>query len=341
MNWLTNYVKPKLRDLVRPKEIPDNLWHKCTNCGQMIFHRDLEKNHQVCQHCGHHMRLTVTKRLELMFDDGEYTRAELPEVPSDPLKFSDRRKYKDRIKESNAKTKETDALIVAHGKMGGQNVVVAAFNFAYMGGSMGTAVGEGLVAASKLAIVQDAALIVVPASGGARMQEGILSLMQMARTTIGVERVKEAGLPYIVVLTDPTTGGVSASFAMLGDVAIAESGAVIGFAGRRVIEQTIREQLPDDFQTAEYLYEHGMVDMVVRRHELRSTLIKVLSLLRNTKPAADVVELPTSGEDTASEEADNINDIPPPPDIRRPDGAPIEEGVSEEDKSKDEEKPAE
>jgi len=344
MNWLTNYVKPKLRDLVRPKEIPDNLWHKCNSCGQMIFHRDLEKNHQVCQHCGHHMRLSVNKRLEMMFDDGEYTRAELPKVKQDPLKFTDRRKYKDRIKEANAKTKEEDALIVAHGKMGGQNVVVAAFNFAYMGGSMGTAVGEGLVAASKLAIVQDASLIVVPASGGARMQEGILSLMQMARTTIGVERVKEAGLPYIVVLTDPTTGGVSASFAMLGDVAIAESGAVIGFAGRRVIEQTIREQLPEDFQKAEYLYEHGMVDMVVRRQELRPTLIQVLSLLRNTKPAADIVELNT--EDSPAEETveDNLNDIPPPPDIRRPDGAPISEDEDEDEdkaKAKEDEKPAE
>lgn len=320
MNWLTNYVKPKLRDLVRPavKDVPENLWHKCTKCGQMIFHRDLEKNHHVCQHCGHHMRLSVTKRLEMLFDNGDYTRAELPEVPQDPLKFTDRRKYKDRIRESQNKTKENDALIVAHGKMGGQNVVVAAFNFAYMGGSMGTAVGEGLVAASKLAIVQDAALIVVPASGGARMQEGILSLMQMARTTIGVERVKEAGLPYIVLLTDPTTGGVSASFAMLGDVAIAESGAVIGFAGRRVIEQTIREQLPDDFQTAEYLLDHGMVDMVVRRNEVRPTLIRILSLLRHTKPAADLIEM--DGETAhPSEVKDNINDIPPPPDIRRPD----------------------
>ncbi len=333
MNWLTNYVKPKLRDLVRPKEIPDNLWHKCSSCGQMIFHRDLAKNHQVCQHCGHHMRLSVTERLELLFDDATYTRAELPKVKADPLKFSDRRKYKDRIKEANAKTKEEDALVVAHGKMGGQNVVIAAFNFSYMGGSMGTGVGEGLVAASKLAIVQDASLIVVPASGGARMQEGILSLMQMARTTIGVERVKEAGLPYIVVLTDPTTGGVSASFAMLGDVAIAESGAVIGFAGRRVIEQTIREQLPDDFQTAEYLYEHGMVDMVVRRHELRTTLIRVLSLLRNTKPAGKLLEISHDETPKDADVVDNINDIPPPPDIRRPDDAEGDE--------KTEEKPAE
>lgn len=316
MNWLTNFVKPKLTSLVRPKEIPDNLWHKCSKCGQMIFHRDLEKNLRVCQHCGHHMRLSVKERLEMLFDEGDYTRVELPKVIVDPLKFRDRRKYTDRIKEAHAKTKEDDALVVAHGKMGGQSVVIAAFNFAYMGGSMGTAVGEGLVAAAKLAVVQDASLIVIPASGGARMQEGILSLMQMARTTIGVEEVKEAGLPYIVVLTDPTTGGVSASFAMLGDVALAESGAVIGFAGRRVIEQTIREELPDDFQTAEYLYDHGMVDMVVRRHELRAKLINILSLMRNTKPSGDVVAL--SGM-MANEDEDNINDIPPPPDIRRAD----------------------
>lgn len=335
MNWLTNYVKPKLRDLVRPKEIPDNLWHKCPKCGQMIFHRDLDKNLHVCQHCGHHMRLTVEQRLELLFDEGKYKRAELPKVPQDPLKFSDRRKYSDRIKEAHKKTREDDALIVAHGKMGGQNVVIAAFNFAYMGGSMGTAVGEGLVAASKLAIVQDAALIAIPASGGARMQEGILSLMQMARSTIGVERVKEAGLPYLVVLTDPTTGGVSASFAMLGDVAIAESGAVIGFAGRRVIEQTIREQLPDDFQTAEYLFDHGMVDMVVRRKELRPTLIKVLSLLRNTKPAGDLLALTNQQEPDTVEEPDHIKDIPPPPDIRRADEDGKTEDKGDGEKSKD------
>jgi acetyl-CoA carboxylase carboxyl transferase subunit beta len=281
------------------------------------------------------MRLSVKARLEMMFDNGEYTRAELPDVKHDPLRFSDRRKYKDRIKEAQSKTKEDDALVVAHGKMGGQNVVIAAFNFAYMGGSMGTAVGEGLVAASKLAIVQDAALIVVPASGGARMQEGILSLMQMARTTIGVERVKEAGLPYIVVLTDPTTGGVSASFAMLGDIAIAESGAVIGFAGRRVIEQTIREQLPDDFQTAEYLYDHGMVDMVVRRNELRPTLINVLSLLRNTKPAGDLLALEHDSTPSEPEITDNINNIPPPPDIRRADDDVWDEETKSSDKDQE------
>ncbi len=292
MNWLKDFVRPKLKELVgATKDIPENLWHQCPSCEQMIFHRDLEANLNVCQHCGHHMRIGVGKRLELLFDGGEYKTAQFASLVTDPLKFRDLKKYSERLKDSQAKTAEEDALIVAHGKMGGQNVVIAAFNFAFMGGSMGTAVGEGLVTASRLAQVQDASLIVIPASGGARMQEGILSLMQMARTTIAVEEVKDKGLPYMVLLTDPTTGGVSASFAMLGDVAIAEPGCVIGFAGRRVIEQTIREQLPDDFQSAEYLLDHGMVDMVVERKDLRSTIIRVLSLLRNTGAPADVVEL--------------------------------------------------
>jgi len=292
MNWLKDFVRPKLKELVGGgKDIPENLWHQCPSCQQMIFHRDLEANINVCQHCGHHMRIGVGKRLELLFDGGDYKTAQFGSQVSDPLKFKDIKKYSDRIKDSQAKTAEEDALIVAHGKMGGQNVVIAAFNFAFMGGSMGTAVGEGILTASRLAQVQDASLIIIPASGGARMQEGILSLMQMARTTIAVEEVKEKGLPYLVLLTDPTTGGVSASFAMLGDVAVAEPGCVIGFAGRRVIEQTIREQLPEDFQTAEYLLEHGMVDMVVERKDLRSTIIRVLSLLRNTGAPAEVVEL--------------------------------------------------
>ena len=292
MNWLKDFVRPKLKQLVGGgKDIPDNMWHQCPSCEQMIFHRDMEENDHVCQHCGFHMRITVTRRLEMMFDGGEYNTAEFASAVNDPLKFKDLKKYTDRIKDYQAKTGVSDALVVAHGKMGGQNVVIAAFNFAYMGGSMGTAVGEGIVTASKLALMQDAALIIVPTSGGARMQEGILSLMQMARTTIAVNEVKERGLPYIVLLTDPTTGGVSASFAMLGDIQIAEPGCTIGFAGRRVIEQTIREQLPDDFQSAEYLLDHGMVDMVTPRKELRSTLIRILSLLRNTGAPADVVTL--------------------------------------------------
>lgn len=238
MNWLTNWVKPKLSELVGgPKDIPDDMWHKCPSCEQMIFHRDLEKNHKVCQHCGHHMRLAVDERLALLFDDGAYQTVELPDVAADPLKFRDLKKYTDRMKDSQKKTGKRDALTVAHGTIGGNNVVIAAFNFSFMGGSMGAAVGAGLVRAAELAKVQDAALIAVPASGGARMQEGIISLMQLAKTTIAVEIVRESGLPFIVLLSDPTTGGVSASFAMLGDIHIAEPGAVIGFAGARVIEQ--------------------------------------------------------------------------------------------------------
>ncbi|MGE4280418.1 MAG: acetyl-CoA carboxylase, carboxyltransferase subunit beta [Magnetospirillum sp.] len=303
MNWLTNYVRPKLQALVRPKEVPDNLWHKCPSCGHMIFHRDLEKALSVCQHCGHHMRLSVKKRLEMLFDDGKYTRIELPKIPDDPLKFKDQKRYTDRLKDTRAKTGEQDAIVVGHGRSGGQNVVIAAFNFDFQGGSMGLAVGEGIVAAAELAVLQDAPLIVIPASGGARMQEGILSLMQMARTTVAVDKVKEKRLPYIVLLTDPTTGGVSASFAMLGDIAIAEPGCIIGFAGARVIESTIREKLPEGFQRAEYLLEHGMIDMVVHRKDLRETLGRVISLLRNKAPAGDLVMLPVDTPDYDPEAA--------------------------------------
>jgi len=302
MNWLTNFVRPKFQALVKQTEQPDNLWFKCPNCGQMIFHRDLEENLYVCQHCDHHMRVDVKKRLEMMFDDGRYDRIELPKAVTDPLKFRDLKRYTDRLKEAQGNTGEQDAIIVAHGDMGGHKVVIAAFEFSCVGGSMGVAVGEGLVSAAKLAVLQDAPLIVVPASGGARMQEGILSLMQLPRSVIAVEEVKEAGLPYIVLLTDPTTGGVTASFAMLGDIQIAEPGAMIGFAGRRVIEQTVRESLPEGFQRAEYLKDHGIVDMVVPRHELRDTLINLIDLLRNPTPEAEVVALPIEGEILPPEE---------------------------------------
>ncbi|MBE0534013.1 MAG: acetyl-CoA carboxylase carboxyltransferase subunit beta [Rhodospirillales bacterium] len=302
MNWLKNWVRPKLRELVGQKEIPENLWHKCPKCEQMIFHRDLAANLRVCPHCGHHMRLTVAERLKMLFDDGAYQTIELPEAVSDPLRFRDSKRYADRLRDARSKNGARDALSVAHGKMGGMNVVVAAFNFDFMGGSMGIAVGEGLLAAARLAVVQDAPLIVVPASGGARMQEGILSLMQMVRTTLAVEDMREAGLPYIVVLTDPTTGGVSASFAMLGDITLAEPGAVIGFAGARVIEQTIRAKLPEGFQRAEYLYDHGMVDMVVNRHELRAALIRIIDLLRNRRPPGELVTL-ADAEEAATAEA--------------------------------------
>ena len=284
MSWLTNFVRPKIRALVRKPDTPDNLWDKCPSCGQMIFHRELEANQRVCTHCGHHLRIGVKRRLELLFDEGQYDRAELPKVDLDPLKFRDRKRYTDRIKEAQSKSGEQDAIIVASGTIHGIETVVAAFNFDFMGGSMGMGVGEGLIKAADIAVEKQAALIAIPASGGARMQEGILSLMQMPRTVIAVDRVKEAGLPFIVLLTDPTTGGVSASFAMLGDIHVAEPGAVIGFAGQRVIEETIREKLPEGFQRAEYLLDHGIVDLVVPRKEMRDQLARLIGLL--TKRAA-------------------------------------------------------
>ncbi len=295
-NWLSNFVRPKIRALVSKPDVPDNLWHKCSKCDAMIFHRDLEQNLHVCQHCGHHMRLKPEDRLKMLFDDGKFETIELPKAPIDPLKFRDSKRYADRLRDAQSKTGHQDAILVAHGTVGGMNAVIAAFDFGFMGGSMGIAVGEGMLAAANLARLQEAPLIVVPASGGARMQEGILSLMQMPRTTIAVQQVKEAGLPYIVVLTDPTTGGVTASFAMLGDIHIAEHGAQIGFAGARVIEETIRETLPEGFQRAEYLLEHGMVDIVVRRSELRDTLARVLDLLRRPLPPAEIVDLPLDEE---------------------------------------------
>lgn len=281
MNWLTNFVRPKLRALVsRKKEAPENLWLKCPKCEQMLFTRDWEANQEVCTHCGHHMRLRPMKRLPHLFDDGKFELHPLPRVLSDPLKFRDTKRYDARLKEAQGKAQgSTDALVVASGLMGNRTTVVAALDFGFMGGSMGTAVGDGLVMASELAVNRKAPLIVFSASGGARMQEGILSLMQLTRTTIAVRRVKEAGLPYIVVLTDPTTGGVSASFAMLGDIHLAEPEAIIGFAGPRVIQDTIRQELPPGFQRSEYLLEHGMVDAVVHRHKLRETLIRLVTLL--------------------------------------------------------------
>jgi len=279
MNWLTNYVRPKLRALVARKEAPDNLWVKCPKCEQMLFTRDLEAGQDVCSHCGHHMRVRPLKRLPFLFDEGKYELHPLPRVPLDPLKFRDTKRYDARLKEAQSKAEgSTDALVVASGSMGGRGTVVAALDFGFMGGSMGSAVGEGLVMASDLAIARRAPMIAFTASGGARMQEGIVSLMQLTRTTIAVRKVKQAGLPYIVVLTDPTTGGVSASFAMLGDVHIAEPDAIIGFAGPRVIQDTIRQELPPGFQRSEYLLEHGMVDMVIHRHKLRETLITLTSL---------------------------------------------------------------
>jgi acetyl-CoA carboxylase carboxyl transferase subunit beta len=279
MNWLTNFVRPKIQALIRRPEIPDNLWMKCPGCEHMLFHRDLLENLSVCHHCNHHLRLGVSQRLEMLFDSGQYTETEVPKVPADPLKFKDSKKYSDRLKDYRQKTEREDSVVTAYGQVGGQSTVIAAFDFSFMGGSMGMAAGQALLTAADMAVKTKSPLIVITASGGARMQEGILSLMQMPRTVIAVEKVKEAGLPYITLLTDPTTGGVSASFAMLGDIAIAEPGAIIGFAGARVIEETIRQKLPEGFQKAEYLLEHGMIDMVVHRHKLKDTLVQILQMI--------------------------------------------------------------
>ena len=278
MNWLTEIVRPKIKKTT-PKEIADNLWVRCPNCNQMLFSKELKDSHYVCTACGHHLRLYVEKRFRLLFDDEQYTLVDLPVVQDDPLKFKDIQKYSDRLKSNRKKTGCQDAIQVASGKIGSIASVVAAMDFSFMGGSMGIAVGEGIVKAAKLALKDKEPLITVTASGGARMQEGMLSLMQMARTTAAINELKEAGIPFISILTDPTTGGVSASFAMLGDVNIAEKGCLIGFAGQRVIEQTIHEKLPEGFQRAEYLLEHGMVDMVVDRAHMKEELVKVLSAL--------------------------------------------------------------
>jgi acetyl-CoA carboxylase carboxyl transferase subunit beta len=290
MSWLTNYVKPKLQKVLNPKDTPDNLWHKCKSCGQMIFQKEFIANQYVCAHCDHHDRVPPKDRFDKLFDHGSYDLLDLPGVKQDPLKFRDTKRYSERLKIARNKTGDEDAIKVAVGKIRGVETVVAVQNFFFMGGSMGMAVGEGIITGAKHALKIQAPYVMMTASGGARMQEGILSLMQMPRTTVALQMLRDAGLPYVVVLTDPTTGGVSASYAMLGDVHIAEPGCMIGFAGQRVIEQTIREKLPEKFQTAEYLEEHGMVDKVIHRHELPETLGTILSILmggRRMKAAAE------------------------------------------------------
>jgi acetyl-CoA carboxylase carboxyl transferase subunit beta len=313
MNWLTNFVRPKIRALVEKRDVPEHLWQKCPSCGQMLHHREIREAMMVCPHCDHHLRMSARDRCALLFDGGTFEELPPPKVAADPLKFRDEKRYTDRLREARAKTTQEDAMIVAFGRMGGIEAVVAAQNFAFMGGSMGIAAGESLLLAAERAVEMKAPLIAITAAGGARMQEGILSLMQMPRTTIAVQMVQETGLPYVAILTDPTTGGVTASYAMLGDIALAEPGALIGFAGPRVIEQTIRERLPQGFQRSEYLLEHGMLDMVVHRHRMRDTLIGILDMLMNptrsrivAAPAAeeDVIEIPGP--------QDNGLDIPVP-----------------------------
>jgi len=300
MNWITDYVPPKIKSFFQRRDMPENLWTKCESCGQMIFHRELAENLSVCPGCNFHMLITPRARFKALFDGGVFVEVEVPEAVSDPLHFRDSKRYTDRVKDARRKTGEHDAMLVVEGEIFGLATVCAGQDFSFMGGSMGMAVGNALLTAAETAVTHKAPLVVFTAAGGARMQEGILSLMQMPRTTIAVDQVKEARLPYIVVFTNPTTGGVTASYAMLGDIHIAEPGALIGFAGPRVIEQTIREKLPMNFQRSEYLLEHGMIDMVAQRRELRGILARILTLLSEKTPAVEVDPLPVS-ENPASE----------------------------------------
>ena len=282
MNWIKNFVRPKIRSILggaTRRDTPENMWIKDPESGQMVFYRDLEANLFVMPASGFHMRMAPDVRLKSMFDDGEYETIALPQVATDPLKFRDERRYTDRLKEARQKTESEDAILAAHGKLDGLPVVMTVQDFAFMGGSLGMAAGDALIAAMRAAVQMKAPFVLFASSGGARMQEGILSLMQLPRTTIAVQELRRAKLPYIVVLMHPVTGGVTASYAMLGDVQIAEPGALIGFAGPRVIEQTIREKLPEGFQRAEYLRDHGMIDMVVHRHDLRATISRIVRVL--------------------------------------------------------------
>ncbi|MFT0891258.1 acetyl-CoA carboxylase, carboxyltransferase subunit beta [Pseudochelatococcus sp. G4_1912] len=285
MNWISDVVRPKIKTLFR-REVPENLWIKCPETGQMVFHRDVEANQNVIPGSNYHMRLGAVQRLKITFDDGVWEDVPLPEASVDPLKFRDEKRYTDRMRDARSKTNLQDAIKVGVGTVEGTPITIAVQDINFIGGSLGMAAGEAFIKGAETAIARNTPFVIFTASGGARMQEGILSLMQMPRTTILIDRLREAKLPYIVVLTNPTTGGVTASYAMLGDVQIAEPGALIGFAGPRVIEQTIREKLPEGFQRAEYLYDHGMVDMVVHRHEMKATVARICRFLtRQPKPA--------------------------------------------------------
>jgi acetyl-CoA carboxylase carboxyl transferase subunit beta len=283
MSWLTNFVRPKLRALIKKSDSPNNLWIKCNGCGQMVYHKDLFETMNVCPNCDHHMKMTARQRIEWILDEGTIKELNIPEINIDPLKFRDSKRYLDRLKDAKSKTKSEDAIIMASGQIGGNSAMTVALDFNFMGGSMGSAVGEGFLEATKEAVNLNIPLVIFTSSGGARMQEGIFSLMQLPKTVIGVNKLKEKNIPYIVVLTDPTTGGVSASFAMLGDVTFAEPGALIGFAGPRVIQSTVKETLPEGFQTAEYLLEHGMIDDVIPRKNLKAAISNTIFLLQNNK----------------------------------------------------------
>ncbi|MBM1308862.1 acetyl-CoA carboxylase carboxyltransferase subunit beta [Sulfitobacter mediterraneus] len=285
MNWITNYVRPRINSIFSRRETPDNLWTKCNECGTMLFHREVSENLNVCTNCGHHMAISPRERFKALFDGGIFSEIKVPAPTPDPLHFKDQKKYPDRMKAAQKQTGESEAMLVAHGEMGRTPIVAAAQDFSFMGGSMGMYVGNAIIAGAEEAVKLKRPLILFSAAGGARMQEGILSLMQMPRTTVAVQMLKEAGLPYIVVLTHPTTGGVTASYAMLGDVHIAEPNALICFAGPRVIEQTIGEKLPEGFQRAEYLLDHGMLDRVTPRTEMREELITITRMLLGLSPA--------------------------------------------------------
>ncbi len=313
MNWITNYVRPTINSLFSRREMPENLWTKCTECNTMLFHRELSDNLNVCTNCNHHMPLDARARLQSVFDGGVFVEVPVPDPIIDPLSFRDQKKYTDRLKEARKKTGEQDAMLVAEGDMGRTPVVVAVQDFSFMGGSMSMYVGNAIIAAAERAIELGRPLILFSAAGGARMQEGIMGLMQMPRSTIAVQMLKEAGLPYIVVLTHPTTGGVTASYAMLGDVQIAEPNALIGFAGARVIEQTIGEQLPEGFQRAEYLLDHGMLDRVTHRKELKDELITIVRLLmKMDAPIKGDLPAPTPEKEPALQ----LEDPLPPEDAK-------------------------
>jgi len=300
MNWITNYVRPRINSIFSRREIPENLWSKCDDCGTMLFHRELSDNLNVCTSCGNHMAITPRERFAALFDGGVFSEVEVPLPNADPLHFRDQKKYPDRLRAAQKATGEKEAMLVATGEIGRTPIVAAAQDFSFMAGSMGMYVGNAIIAAAETAVKLKRPLVLFSAAGGARMQEGILSLMQMPRTTVAVQMLREAGLPYIVVLTHPTTGGVTASYAMLGDVHIAEPGALICFAGPRVIEQTIREKLPDGFQRAEYLLEHGMLDRVTPRTEMRDELIIITRMLMGLPPAVRG-DLPAPEADTATQ----------------------------------------
>ena len=285
MNWISNYVRPRINSIFSRREVPENLWSKCGECGTMLFHRELAENLNVCTSCGHHMAISPRDRFTALFDGGIFTEVAVPEPTVDPLNFRDQKKYPDRLKAAQKSTDEKEAMLVAEGEIGRTPIVAACQDFSFMAGSMGMYVGNAIIAAAERAVEMGRPLVLFSAAGGARMQEGILSLMQMPRTTVAVEMLKEANLPYIVVLTHPTTGGVTASYAMLGDVHIAEPNALICFAGPRVIEQTIREKLPEGFQRAEYLLDHGMLDRVTPRGQMRGELITITRMLMGLDPA--------------------------------------------------------